>query len=148
MGARDGLRLPARDDGAGALIYFTLPFEPDWLEFSSAMAVIAGSAGRIAPVAVALRAGWPRSSCWPGSGRARSRTWRAGTQMNGSEVATRVTGRVVRMEHQASGRIRLTLDLLATERPQLRFAPNACGFRRARCRRHAAGQRGDAAWRG
>jgi len=58
-----------------------------------------------------------------GIGAGKVESWRADTQMNGSEVATRVTGRVVRMEHQASGRIRLTLDVLATERPQLRFAP-------------------------
>lgn len=54
---------------------------------------------------------------------AKLETMRASTQMNGSAVTTAITGRVVRVEHQASGRVRLTLELLATERPTLRYAP-------------------------
>lgn len=48
---------------------------------------------------------------------------RADTPMLGAEISTRLTARVADIERQANGRIRLTLDVLATERPQLRYAP-------------------------
>jgi ComEC/Rec2-related protein len=55
---------------------------------------------------------------------AKVETWRAGTKVLGGEISTRLTGRVVLMEHQANGRIRLTIDVIATERPTLRYAPD------------------------
>ncbi len=55
---------------------------------------------------------------------AKIETWRAGTAMLGSEISTRLTGRVVKMEHQANGRVRLTIDVIATQRPRLRYAPD------------------------
>jgi ComEC/Rec2-related protein len=54
---------------------------------------------------------------------ARIETLRASTRTLGSEITTRLTGRVVEIDHLANGRIRLTVDVLATERPKLRFAP-------------------------
>ena len=50
-------------------------------------------------------------------------TRRSATEITGSPVATAVTGRVVRIEHRADGRVRLTLDVLATARPTLRYSP-------------------------
>jgi competence protein ComEC len=50
-------------------------------------------------------------------------TWRTGTMMLGSEISTVLTGRVVTIEQQASGRVRLTIDVIRTERPALRYAP-------------------------
>ena len=55
---------------------------------------------------------------------AKIETWRSGTKVLGSEISTRLTGRIVQMEHQANGRVRLTIDVLATERPKLRYAPD------------------------
>ncbi len=50
-------------------------------------------------------------------------TERRATPMLGSDVATRVTGRVVALEYQDNGSWRITLDVLRTERPKLRFPP-------------------------
>lgn len=50
-------------------------------------------------------------------------TWRYSTAMVGSDVTTRLTGRVVGLEAQFNGNWRLTIDVLATERPVLRYAP-------------------------
>jgi ComEC/Rec2-related protein len=58
-----------------------------------------------------------------GMAAAKTETWR-GAKMLGASISTTATGRVVRIEHQASGRVRITLDLLATERPRLRHAPH------------------------
>jgi predicted membrane metal-binding protein len=54
---------------------------------------------------------------------AKIETWRAGTKMLGGEISTRLTGRVIEMEHQPNGRVRLTIDVTATEHPVLRYAP-------------------------
>ncbi|MGY6709218.1 MAG: ComEC/Rec2 family competence protein [Rhizobiaceae bacterium] len=109
--------------GGGALIYFTLPYEPATLPIVLAAIVLLVLLALLR-AAVLLRAALAAALLLlAGIGAGKVESWRAGTQMNGSEVATRVTGRVVRIEHQASGRIRLTLDLLATERPTLRHAP-------------------------
>lgn len=109
---------------AGALIYFNLGDEPEWLPLLLGIVLVLSLLVAVRQT-VALRALLAGALfLLAGLGAGKVETWRAGTQMNGSEVATRVTGRVVRVEHQASGRIRLTLDLLATQRPQLRFAPS------------------------
>ncbi|MFN4271532.1 MAG: ComEC/Rec2 family competence protein [Aliihoeflea sp.] len=110
--------------GAGALLYFVLPAEPGWPGIAAGMSVV--GAGLVAVQSrLVLRAVLAATLFLLGGMAAgKVESWRAGTQMNGSEIATRVTGRVVRMEHQDSGRIRLTLDLLATERPRLRYAPS------------------------
>ncbi|NKC27568.1 DUF4131 domain-containing protein [Ochrobactrum ciceri] len=50
-------------------------------------------------------------------------TERRATSMLGSDVATRVTGRVVALEYQDNGSWRITLEVLQTERPKLRFPP-------------------------
>jgi len=51
-------------------------------------------------------------------------TWRAGTVMLGADISTRVTGRVVAIEERSQARPRLTIDVTATERPRLRYAPD------------------------
>lgn len=58
-----------------------------------------------------------------GVGLARLETWRAGTAMLGGDIATQLTGTVVVMEKMATGRVRLTIDVVATARPVLRYAP-------------------------
>ncbi|MET0574476.1 MAG: ComEC/Rec2 family competence protein, partial [Mesorhizobium sp.] len=55
---------------------------------------------------------------------AKFESWRAGTKVIGTEISTRLTGRVVLIEHQANGRVRLTIDVTVTARPVLRYAPD------------------------
>jgi competence protein ComEC len=54
---------------------------------------------------------------------AKTETWRAGTLMMGSEISTQVTGRIVSSEQMEDNRIRLTIDMVSTARPKLRYAP-------------------------
>jgi len=108
----------------GALIYFAAATEPD-------------PAALVAGVLLFLVLAWLSRHRMPlqlvfaavalivaGMLFAQLETWRASTKMLGSEVTTALTGRVVLMEHQANGRVRLTLDVVSTERPKLRFAPD------------------------
>lgn len=109
--------------GLGALVYFGLGLEPHWLVAISAPVLSAVLLyvlrERPAPFCAALTL----TMVLTGIAAGKIETLRADGEVSGSAVTTRVTGRVVRVEHQASGRIRLTLELLATERPQLRYAP-------------------------
>ncbi|MFD1792617.1 ComEC/Rec2 family competence protein [Ochrobactrum teleogrylli] len=109
--------------GLGAIAYFTVSFEPDWtpvLALLTGLAVIRLLArkhflvAQILTLALAFQMGLV-SGKWE--------TERRATPMLGSDVSTRITGRVVALEAQDNGRWRITLDLLATERPKLRFAP-------------------------
>lgn len=106
----------------GAVVYFSLPTEPAphnlpvaALAFTIAAFVLrARLAGRVLLVAALLTGGMLLAQ-W--------HTRLAGTQMLGSAVTTRLTGRVVSIEERANGRTRFTIDVLATERPHLRYAP-------------------------
>lgn len=107
----------------GILIYFSLPMEPSFLVLVLpllplvAVSLLASTRPVLQVVALAATV-----TC-TGMVAAKVETWRAGTQMLGSEISTRLTGRVERIEDRASGRVRLTLDVLSTERPVLRYAP-------------------------
>lgn len=108
---------------AGALWYFAAADEPD-LAALLVGAIVAAVLAILARQRPALRAAFLAlllTIC--GVLAASVETWRAGTTMLGAEITTVLTARVARIEHQASGRARLTLDLLATERPELRHAP-------------------------
>lgn len=108
----------------GALTYFSLEAEPSFLA--------------LALVTVALGAAWlPARNRMAdrylllalllvalGMGAAKFETWRTGTKMIGGEISTLVTGRVVQIEHRASGRVRLTIDVVETARPALKYAPD------------------------
>lgn len=109
--------------GSGALAYFALPVEPP------AYAVVCGLLA-LALVAF-LAAGKPllRGAVLAalivllGLACAKVESWRAGTPMLGADVTTRLTARVISIEHRANGRFRLTVDVVSTRRPQLRYAP-------------------------
>lgn len=109
--------------GIGSLVYFSLPFEPAWHAIVSAV-VACLAAIRLAathlPARLAFAAGL---AVLLGLGAGKLETWRAAGQMMGSDVTTRITGRVVRLERRADGRVRVTLDVAATARPRLRYAP-------------------------
>ncbi|WP_176037400.1 ComEC/Rec2 family competence protein [Brucella tritici] len=109
--------------GIGAIIYFTLSFEPAWTPLLSTLGIAVVlrivtrrqfAAAQGVTLAIALLAGLLVGK-WEMERRA--------TPMLGSDVATRVTGRVVALEYQDNGSWRITLDVLQTERPKLRFPP-------------------------
>lgn len=109
---------------AGGLSYFFVPFEPPLWALAAAAAL---------PLAMALVLGrWPALRiafaalfCIAlGALLAKAETLRAGTSMLGSEISTRLTGRIVSIDHLATGRVRLLIDVAATDRPKLRYAPD------------------------
>ncbi|WP_269929486.1 ComEC/Rec2 family competence protein [Aminobacter sp. HY435] len=107
----------------GALTYFGLRQEPDLLP------LLAGAL-LVALLAVATRSRrWLNYICAAstlflvGALAAKVETTRHDTKVIGSEIATTLTGRVVEVAHLAGGRVRLTLQVLSTERPKLRYAP-------------------------
>ena len=108
----------------GVFAYLALPIEPSLWAFGVVVAVLAPLV-RLARDRPLLRIGFGALLIFMiGATCARLETWRASTKMLGAEITTRLTGQVVEIDHLANGRIRLTLDVLRTERPQLRFAPD------------------------
>ena len=107
----------------GALCYFAAPEEPRFISL-----LAAGSALAVTVMLLSARPFWRAIVFFglvivSGALAAKVQTWRVDTAMLGSQITTTLTGRVVTLEHQASGRVRLTLDVLATQRPQLRYVP-------------------------
>lgn len=109
---------------AGVLVYFSLAGEPRFLPLISGTLALATALytarNRFVPklcLAAALL-------FVLGMLAGKLETWRAGTKMLGAEISTRITGRVAEVEHLASNRVRLTINLLSTERPRLRYAPD------------------------
>lgn len=108
---------------AGAIGYYSLATEPD---FAKPVAVVV-----LMAVCALVSRSWPKTHlgftaallCALGLLVAKVETWRAGTQMLGSEISTQVTGRVVSLDRMETGRIRLTIDVTSTARPKLRYAP-------------------------
>lgn len=108
----------------GALAYFTTSEEPAFTPLLLCLGLALGLAA-LASARPAVRAALLAAVMFfSGALAGKVETWLASTPMLGSQVTTRLTGRVMRIEHQASGRVRLTLDILATERPTLRYAPH------------------------
>ena len=109
--------------GMGAVIYFTLPFEPNWtplvaltcltvlLRYGVRHHFVAAS---LTNLALAILVGLLAAKC---------ETERRATQILGSDVTTYLTARVVMLEQQDKDSFRITLDVLDTARPQLRHAP-------------------------
>lgn len=108
---------------AGAIGYYSLAAEPD---FARPVAVVV-----LMAICALVARSWPKTHlgftaallCALGLLAAKVETWRAGTQMLGSEISTQVTGRVVSLDRMETGRIRLTIDVTSTARPTLRYAP-------------------------
>ncbi|MDG4875409.1 ComEC/Rec2 family competence protein [Mesorhizobium sp. WSM4935] len=109
---------------AGVIYYFSLSTEPDLYRPLAAVALMA--------VCAAVSRSWQRTHllfmatlfCALGFLAAKVETWRMATPMLGSEIQTRLTGRLVTAEAMANGRVRLTIDLISTEHPKLRYAPD------------------------
>jgi ComEC/Rec2-related protein len=109
---------------AGVFAYLALPVEPSvWM--LAGLTLLIGAGALAARSSVALSCGLMLAGALvAGATFARLETALAATRMVGSEISTRLTGRVVRTDFLANGRVRFTLDVLATERPRLRFAPD------------------------
>ncbi|MBS3651342.1 ComEC/Rec2 family competence protein [Pseudaminobacter sp. 19-2017] len=107
----------------GAFTYFRLSFEPDLL-VTIAVAAAVGAAALLTP-----RGRLPHYTAVAtllvvlGVLLGKVEALRAGTAMLGGEVTTRITGRVIGIDAFSEKRVRLTLDVLTTERPKLRYAP-------------------------
>jgi competence protein ComEC len=109
---------------AGALVYFALPNEPDLAPLvivSATPAVLAFLTRGRRPVHYALAA---LAASMLGMAGAKFETERMATKMLGAEISTAITGRVVEIDNLDKGRVRLTLDVLATARPVLRYTPD------------------------
>jgi ComEC/Rec2-related protein len=107
----------------GAAVYWSLPLEPQPF-VPPALAGFCACATIVARRGVARAAALALLTLALGVLAAQIETRRAGTAMMGSEISTALTGRVVLVERQASGRVRLTIDVESTARPQLRYAPD------------------------
>ncbi|SFJ13392.1 ComEC/Rec2-related protein [Phyllobacterium sp. CL33Tsu] len=109
--------------GIGAIIYFSASAEPRLSAILFGLTLLVGlmqlahsrPRTRLAlDFAVAVVAGMVAGKL---------ETMRADTKMLGSDITTRLTGRVVAMARDARGGWRVTLDIIATERPTLRYSP-------------------------
>lgn len=109
---------------AGAVTYFCLPIEPDPRAMLAVTALAAVGALGLRSSGVARTSAIAALVLLLGMLAGSLETWRHSTLMMGSGISTRITGRVVAIEDRANGRIRLTIDLVATERPALRYAPD------------------------
>ncbi|MCT8996986.1 ComEC/Rec2 family competence protein [Chelativorans intermedius] len=109
--------------GTGAAFYFSLAREPGWVTLGFCLALVSAAAwlGRSRPVLSFLLGGLLVFSL--GLVAAKLETARASATVVGSDVTTRITGRLVRLEHMASGRVRLTIALVSTQRPRLNYPP-------------------------
>lgn len=107
----------------GAIVYFTLNAEPDWWPLLAATGALAAFAWSVRARHIALLGAVALLLCSAGMLAGKFETWRAGTHMLGSEVTTRLTGRVVAIDDMANGRTRLTVDVVSTERPALKYQP-------------------------
>lgn len=108
----------------GALIYFNLRSEPGVLPIAAALALLFALCALLRSQQV-VHLGLAAGACMVlGLGAAKVETMRMATKMLGVEVSTTLSGRVVNIDHLDNGRLRLTIDVTATERPKLRFAPD------------------------
>src|SRR5690606_28158032 len=102
--------------GLGVILYYAFPAEPAAIAILSTAVCLAlatwlsRSRSLLFFVLAALLA------VVLGARSAKFEVWRASPPMVGSDISTRLTGRVVTTEHQATGRTRLTRDVMATER--------------------------------
>jgi len=109
--------------GLGAVVYFTVSYEPEWLPILSVVVAVClirfffrryFLASQMLTLVLAVLLGVVAG---------KFETERRSTQLLGSEVATRITGRVVGLEYRDNGSWRVTLDLVETQRPKLRYSP-------------------------
>ncbi|TIW67444.1 MAG: ComEC family competence protein, partial [Mesorhizobium sp.] len=108
---------------AGVIFYFSLNAEPDLYRPLAAVALMAVCALVSRPRPRTHLLFMAAFFCALGFLAAKVETWRAATPMLGSEIQTRLTGRLVSLEEMENGRVRLTIDVISTAHPKLRYAP-------------------------
>ncbi|WP_425418488.1 ComEC/Rec2 family competence protein [Oricola indica] len=110
---------------AGIVLYFRLPVEPQPWNLPVGLVTLAlilfALRGQTGPVRIVAVIGFVIVA---GMSLAQAQTWWTATPMLGSDVSTRLTGRITAMEERANGRTRFTIDVLKTERPALYYAPD------------------------
>ncbi len=108
----------------GALIYFSASHEPALAPLIAGAACLAGLVGatRARPAVNLTLAALLLIVLGVVCGKAE--TWRSNTKMLGAEITTQLTGRLIETERMSTGRIRLTIDVISTARPMLRYAPD------------------------
>ncbi|MBE7186512.1 MAG: ComEC/Rec2 family competence protein, partial [Methylobacterium mesophilicum] len=118
--------------GIGAVAYFTMPTEPR----GDALLLALGSTALLAFAfhrrnSLSLAA-FAIFLVVLGIAAGKGEMLRASTRMLGAAVATHVTGRVESVDRLTEKRVRLTLDVLATDQPMLRFSPERIRITAAR----------------
>ncbi|BCG94545.1 ComEC/Rec2 family competence protein [Mesorhizobium sp. 131-2-1] len=108
---------------AGVVLYFSLSIEPDIYRPLAVVVLMAVCALVARPWAKTHLLFMAALFCALGFLAAKVETWRAATPMLGSEIQTRLTGRLVSLEEMENGRVRLTVDVIATAHPKLRYPP-------------------------
>jgi len=109
----------------GVLVYFSLPYEPARWNIPLGLALLA-----LLLLVLRDRPGaWRRGAILAGAAAggmalAQAQTHWKSTAMLGSDVTTRLTGRILSVEERANGRTRYTIAVVKTERPRLRYAPD------------------------
>lgn len=109
---------------SGAAIYFALPIEPAIYNIPVAIVVLA-----VLRFCLGEAAMMPKALIGAllmiviGMGVGQWHTQLRSTMVTGSAVSATITGRIVSIEPRADGSARYTLDLLETERPTLKYAP-------------------------
>ncbi|GGA82388.1 competence protein [Brucella endophytica] len=109
--------------GMGVIFYFSLAFEPRWQALLSGLAVLVSLRILARQRQVMAYALTFAIAVVAGMVAAKTETMLRATPMLGADVTTRVTGRIAAMEQNIDGTWRVTLDVLATARPKLRYAP-------------------------
>jgi ComEC/Rec2-related protein len=109
--------------GAGAITYFSLPFEPRWQPLLAGLTVLVCLRILARRRQIAAHALTFAIAVLAGALAAKTETIRSATPMLGADITTRVTGRIVAMEQNIEGGWRVTLDVLSTAQPKLRYAP-------------------------
>jgi len=109
----------------GTLSYFSVPVEPAPWNVLLGLGLLA-----LGLFALRNRPGTGRyllilaAAAVSGMALAQAHThWKA-TSVLGSDVTTRLTGRILEIEERAGGRTRYTIEVVNTERPKLRYAPD------------------------
>ncbi|GAB4354577.1 MAG: ComEC/Rec2 family competence protein [Oricola sp.] len=109
----------------GAAAYFSLPVEPAPWNIPLGLGLLAimllATRDRAAPWRHALALA---TAVVAGMTLAQAHTAWTSTAMLGSDVTTRLTGRILAIEERANGRTRYTIEVTDTARPKLRYAPD------------------------
>ncbi len=114
--------------GAGAVHYFSLRAEPYWIELFVPAFLLVWLLFLLRDTLIRRVSLVLILAFMTGMLAAKWETQRYATQMLGSSVSTTLTARIVSLEQEAedngkAGRWRIVADVLTTEKPHLRYAP-------------------------